>query len=140
MLTSTDRRAWVCMPCDVSGKLDQVSSQSYMAQVVDLSEWDISLILTRRPALGTYLKFEVLLGPQKFAGSRIARVISTRPGADGRWYTECQFPKPLSARTLAYLESSRNNRLLRGVGRGRLNGGVALQVGDHSSSRDATKS
>jgi hypothetical protein len=81
MLTFTDRCAWVCVPCDASGKLDPVTSQSYMAQVVDLSAWGISLILTRRPALGAYLKFEVLLGPQRFAGSRIARVISTRPGA-----------------------------------------------------------
>jgi hypothetical protein len=136
MLPSTDRCAWVRLPCDASGKLDPVSSQSYMAQVVDLSVWDICLILTRRPALGAYLKFEVLLGPQRFAGPRIARAISTRPGADGRWYTECQFPKPLSARALAYLESSRNKRGLRYVRRGRLNGGVALQVGDHSSSRE----
>jgi hypothetical protein len=72
-----------------------------MAMVLDISETGFKVVLPRPPGRGQYLTLELLLGPQRFSRHRLSQVKETRPGADGNWYTDCEFYEPLGRRLAA---------------------------------------
>jgi hypothetical protein len=105
MLPQTSRRAWVCYPCDARGKPTAATTQRCMAPVLDISESGFKVALPRPPHRGQYLTLELLVGPRKFSRRRLGQVMETRPGADGNWYTDCQYQELADENLLRLLRS-----------------------------------
>jgi hypothetical protein len=104
----TERRAWVRYPSDRDtfcqpGIGRKERDLWWQAQIRDISNAGIGLILNRRFTPGTILSVEL---PTTHSGSvilQLARVVHASPQADGRWLIGCEFAKQLSDDDLASL-------------------------------------
>jgi PilZ domain len=93
-----ERRAYVRHFCEIGALVD-----SWPAQIANISQGGVKIVIPRRFEEGTILKVEVPLGRQGDYTMLLARVVRINPEPDGSWALGCAFTQLLSEEELQQL-------------------------------------